>query len=554
MRCILLTAVLAACASGLYAREPRPSIALHYSFEPTVRDDKLVMHVLLEFKGPSIQTDSLVLPSSWGDATHLEKQITHLKNVHHGGRVRITYDLVKDWVVPPPRADHRALLEPEYFEFNTQNALIHPPLESSASVVTHFDWRKLPRHWSVATSFGTGTRQQSFRGRWFEMRNALFAGGDFRIQQRTIAGRPLTVAIRGRWQFTDEQAASQVEKLISMERAFWHDYNFPYYLVTISTFGREGGGAGGGGFTNAFALFIQKTSSFGYDVQSLLTHEIFHAWNPYRMGTVPSSSLSLAWFTEGFTTYYQDVLLLRAGLLSFEQYMGKTNEKIRKYLLSPAKNISNAEIIDRSRTDSTISELPYSRGAITALWLDWHVREGTQEKASLDTVMLDLVHTSRGTNPLLTADRIFRVVSQYTDADTLQQLRDDVERGQTVPVPAAALGSCVTLQRDDIPAFELGFDREALLNQHIVLGLKPGSAAFQAGLREGQQVTGTSIYWNDVSKPVKLTVRTENGSQKIEYYPRGASMGLIPQYHLNAEAATSQSQCGPTISGKFRSP
>jgi predicted metalloprotease with PDZ domain len=163
-----------------------------------------------------------------------------------------------------------------------------------------------------------------------------------------------------------------------MERMFWHDYNFPYYLVTISTFGREGGGAGGGGFTNAFAMFIQKTSSFGYDIQSLLAHEIFHAWNPYRMGTVTIPSVLMAWCTEGFTTYYQDVLLLRAGMLSVPEYIDKTNEKIRKYLLSPAKNVSNEEIVNRSRTDSAMSDLLYSRGAITALWLDWHIRDRHQ--------------------------------------------------------------------------------------------------------------------------------------------------------------------------------
>ena len=66
---------------------------------------------------------------------------------------------------------------------------------------------------------------------------------------------------------------------------------------------------------------------------------------------------------------------------------------------------------------------------------------------------------------------------------------------------------------NDIPTFELGIDREALISQHTVSGVKAGSAAFEAGLRDGQQVTRTNIYWNDVSKPVQLTVRTEGGSK-----------------------------------------
>ena len=156
--------------------------------------------------------------------------------------------------------------------------------------------------------------------------------------------------------------------------------------------------------------------------------------------------------------------------------------------------------------------------------------------------MFDLVRQARGKRPALTAGRVFRTAGKYIDAGTLQQLREYAELGKTIPVPAA-LGPCATLQMNDIPMFELGIDREALISQHTVSGVKAGSAAFEAGLRDGQQVTRTNIYWNDVSKPVQLTVHTEGGSKAVEYYPRGSSLGLIPQYHLSAEASTSPDHC-----------
>lgn len=443
---------VAACASSVSASQLRPRTVLKYSFEPVVNDGKLVLHVLLEFKGGPIETASLEVPSAWADATHLDKGITNLTNSFHGGHVRVSYDLVKDWVVPPPRADHHAILEAEYFEFNTQNGLVHPQLESISPVEAHFDWRKLPAGWSLATSFGAGKRRQSFRRSWGEVNNALFAGGDFRIYRRNIAGRPLFLAIRGNWQFTDEEVSSRIQKMISFQRAFWHDYNFPYYLVTVSTFGRDDGGAGGGGFTNAFALFLQWKSSFGYDVQSLLAHETFHTWNPYRMGALPSSSIGLSWFTEGFTTYYQNVLLLRAGMLTFQDYVQRTNENLRKYLLSTAKNVSNQEVIDRHRSDAASDDIPSVRGAITALWLDWTIREATRGKSSLDTVMFELARQARGSRPLLTAERIFRTASRYIDSGARQQLREYVELGSTIQVPAAALGPCATLQNGRHPA------------------------------------------------------------------------------------------------------
>lgn len=543
MRSVLQTALLAAFATSVCARQPPPGIVLNYSFEPVVSDGKLVLHVGLEFDGGPINTETLVAPSAWGSATHLEKGITNLTNVHHAGRVRISYDLVKDWIVPPPRADHHALLEPEYFEFTTQTGLVHPPIETSAPVDVRFDWRKLPPAWSLATSFGTKERLQSFRGSWRTVHNALFAGVDFRIHHRNIGGLSLILAIRGNWQFTDEEAAVRIENMISFQRMFWNDRDFPSYLVTVSTFDRDGGGAGGSAFTNAFALFLPADSSFGDSVQSLLAHEIFHTWNPYRMGALPNSSIAMSWFTEGFTTYYQDVLPLRAGTLTFPKYLEQTNENLRKYMFSPVRNVSNQEVIERHSTDSAIDDLMYARGAVTALWLDRKIREATRGKASLDNVMFDLVQQARGRKPALTGDRVFRTAGKYIDADARQQLRQYVELGKTIQVPASALGPCATLQMDDIPAFELGIDLEMLLSRHIVSGVKPGSAAFQAGLRDGQMVARTSIYWNDVSKPVKLTVVTEKGANKIEYYPLGSSPGPIPQYHLTVEAFTSRNQC-----------
>jgi len=74
--------------------------------------------------------------------------------------------------------------------------------------------------------------------------------------------------------------------------------------------------------------------------------------------------------------------------------------------------------------------------------------------------------------------------------------------------------------------FELGVDREALLSRHIITGVKEDSEACRVGLRDGQQVSGTSIYWNDASKPVKLTVV----GKTIQYFPRGKTVKSVPQY------------------------
>jgi hypothetical protein len=122
-------------------------------------------------------------------------------------------------------------------------------------------------------------------------------------------------------------------------------------------------------------------------------------------------------------------------------------------------------------------------------------------------------------------------------------LRQYVKFGKAVAVPINGLGSCAILEMDDIPRFELGMDREALVDQYVVSGAKTGSAAYTAGARDGQQVTRTNIYWNDVSKPVQLTITAGRASKAIEYYPRGESIGAVPQYHLRSGAVTHWARC-----------
>lgn len=535
---------------------PSP-IKLQYGFTPRVQDGRLILHVVIDMKGLTSTETELVLPSSWGNAIHLARAIVNLRTESPGtqlvdtadasikllrgyarGNARIAYDLVQDWDGPLRESvRHRAHLEPTYIEVNTSNALIHPNLDQSASVECTFTW-KLPPHWSIATSFGSGAPHQRYRGTWDDVENALFVAGDFRIHKLKMGKGWLIIAIRGKWAVREEDAISQIVKIIGIERAFWNDDDFSYFLVTLVPFGPGQGGSGGGGFTNAFSLHTSPETSFSSELQSLLAHEVFHTWNPYKLGRMRSPADGIYWFTEGFTTYYQDLLLWRAGVLSVENYIQAVNRFLRDYHRSPAKNISMRELIDRARDDQVKGQISYERGASTALWLDSRIRQNTGAKASLDVLMVDLFREARRHKdrfPDLTADRIFHAASRYIESNDLRQLRSYVDVGSTIEAPAEAFGPCILRQMVEMPAFELGMNRTELIEKRVVTGLQPGSEAQKSGLQEGDTVIGTSVYWNDTSKPVKLTIRRGQTTSTVTYYPHGPSLGAIPQYTLDKD-------------------
>jgi hypothetical protein len=47
------------------------------------------------------------------------------------------------------------------------------------------------------------------------------------------------LAPSAKWSFTDDDWVSQVRKIMEFERTFWHDNDFPYFLVTLTPFGQD---------------------------------------------------------------------------------------------------------------------------------------------------------------------------------------------------------------------------------------------------------------------------------------------------------------------------
>lgn len=533
-----------------------------YTFEPQVDAGRLVIHVRLDFVGGTKMRTELELPSEWAGQSQLETGIRNLKALSTnavlldtaqanikglrfptGPIVSISYDLVKDWNGPLEYPKQfRPVLEPDFFEFNTLNALVHPKFGLNDLVTTVFEWQKIPDNWKVLTSFGTSVPCQSFTGPWHMVRNALFAGGDFRVYSAKVADEALLVAIRGKWPFRDEEAVDQIQRIIGAERTFWRDKDFPYYLVTLKSFESDSGGSDGSAFTNAFWLYLSRGSVFSYGIQNLLAHESFHAWNPHKMGPIPEPSESVHWFTEGFTVYYSDLLLLRGGLLSPSEYLKKLNRRITDYALSPVKGLSNDQIVARHEHENSIDDLTYIRGAVTGLWLDAQIRKHSGGSRSLDDLMLRLKdQAAKEPKPLLTTKRILSTTKAYLSHRDHRLFSNMVNKGTAVPVPDFPLYACVRRSVDQVPTFDLGFDKGTLLSKSHVSGVNPDSAAFRAGIRDGQEVVGVSIYWDDVSKPIRLKIRSSEGQRIVEYFPTGKSIP-IPQYHLQNEQSE-QSVC-----------
>jgi len=544
--------------------------ALIYSLEPVIADNNMALRVTLAFKAGPQGTVRLELPSEWAGQQHEEKAISQLKaldpratitdtssparkDLHSQPNeiVRISYMLAKDWDGPlDSNTRFRPDLSPASFHITGVNALVHPEFDGDQLVDIHFDWQKLPPGWSLASSFGTDERCQSFHGPWRNAVNSLFVGGDYRIYRTQLSGNALDFAIRGTWRFSDDQWVNQVRRIIGFEREFWHDEDFPYFLVTLTPFDQEGGSTGGTALTNAFMMHLSRLDPIRTDALGVLAHETFHGWNPGKLGHPQGSDYPVSWFFEGFTAYYQNVMLYRAGVTSFPDYLDAANRKIREYELREGTNVSLEGFVRRHSADkSVLDQLDHRRGAVLGMWLDATIRQKTGGRTSLDDLMFDMVaeesayQRKHNGKPLpLTNRRIFRAVSKYAGRKFTRELRSYVEQGGSVPVPEAALGPCAQSHIEDLVKFDAGFDAVSLKKGNkIVSGVEPDSEAYKAGLRDSQELVAWSITNGDPTKEIRLKVKASDGERLVEYYPQGGKVS-VQQFRLDSARYSSDPQ------------
>jgi predicted metalloprotease with PDZ domain len=138
-----------------------------------------------------------------------------------------------------------------------------------------------------------------------------------------------------------------------------------------------------------------------------VAHELFHAWNMERIRARDLEPFNFEeadvsgelWFGEGFTSYYDDLILRRTGLAPLEQTLNSFAGTINTVTLSPARRIRTAEdmsrlapfvdaaaAIDRAAWDNTFISY-YTFGAAIGLGLDLSLRGRSDGRTTLDTYM-----------------------------------------------------------------------------------------------------------------------------------------------------------------------
>lgn len=481
------------------------------------------------------------------------RRVTHAP----GGALTIEYRLVRIGNAYPAsqREAYASVLQANYFHVIGTGAWVAPQLDRDAPVKITLHW-DLPPEWAIANSFGAGQRMQVVNTTLGSFRQGLYLGGDFRIAKLLVRNYPVYIALRGEWGFFDENFSDLAKRIVEMERGFWPDYRYPFYLISaIPVGGSELSSVGGTGLENAFALFLSPRAPVK-DLRFLLTHELWHNWNARQFGNLQEPEQLLYWWSEGITDFYTYRLLLRHKLYTPQEFLKAYNEVLRAYTQSKVRNAPNSRIETDFWTNTEVGKLPYQRGMLFATQLNRAIQDASKGRYSLDDVMRDLrqsaqqneaagANTATNTPKRLDTAILNRHIERRLGRSYADEFKRYIEQGETIGLASHDLGPC--FERQDMPfrPYEAGFDSGASTAAKKAMGVVIDSAAYQAGLRDGMPLVGWSIYAGDPTKEIELSAMVNDKRTIIKYLPVALADIIVPQFVLKKGlSAAALLQCG----------
>ena len=216
-----------------------------------------------------------------------------------------------------------------------------------------------------------------------------------------VDGKTIELAIWGVGNHNGKQIAGDLEKIVATTGKLFGGYPFEkrYLFIVHATSGE------GGATEHMNSTVIQKPRwSFAPRKDYLkfirtATHEFFHTWNvkAYRPATmVPydyqqENYSELLWIAEGHTSYFDNLLSLRAGVQSRDEYLDEVGSILDDYLHQPGRFQQSAlessfdEWIQPSGERARNASVSiYSKGEMIALSMDLLLRQASKGKVGVE--------------------------------------------------------------------------------------------------------------------------------------------------------------------------
>jgi predicted metalloprotease with PDZ domain len=395
---------------------------------------------------------------------------------------------------------------------NEERAFIAPPgmflypdgrLKTPATVTI-----ELPAGW---TRIGTGLDPVPGRAGVFSapdfdtLYDCPILLGTQEVKTFEVKGVPHTLVLENVPEAVDrDRITADLKRMVEASTGLMGDIPYKRYAFLLI-----GMGNGGIEHANSAAIFFngkRLADEKGYPGWlSYVAHEYFHHFNvkrirPLALGPFDYDMENLTdmlWVSEGLTVYYEDIVLVRGGLMTPESYLAKLAGSISRFENGGGHHFQSAT--ESSLTtwgtsgvggdrNTTISY--YDNGAMLGMMLDLAIRNGSGNAKSLDDVMRSLYRTYDLGKKRGFTDAEFRQECERAAGGSLAEVFEYASTTRDVDYTKylAYAGLRITGMPKDAPGGYLGLNTQTIDGTMTVTGAAPGSPAEGAGLAPADRI------------------------------------------------------------------
>jgi predicted metalloprotease with PDZ domain len=350
----------------------------------------------------------------------------------------------------------------------------------------------------------------------------IYAGNgtlyDFEVDG--VPHRVLSHGEGGPWE--GEKAVSDVARIVRAQRAFWGELPYREYLFLNLIVEARGGLEHAESSVLMTSRWKMGTRKGYLEWLGLVSHELFHAWNVKRLRPAELTDIDYErevytrnlWVAEGITSYYDDLLVHRAGLSSRDEALEALSHHIERIQTTPGRKVQPVDLAsfdawikhyrrDENTVNTAISY--YSKGAVVAFLLDAAIRRYTEDAHSLDDALRtawrelgpDASSPGEGSADGGFTGAQMREILEQTAGRSLEAfLGQALESTEELDYSAALKWLGLRFaepeenpdERGEEPAGWLGIDTEVVDGRLLVRRVHRGTPAYEAGLNVDDEI------------------------------------------------------------------
>lgn len=250
-----------------------------------------------------------------------------------------------------------------------------------------------------------------------------------------VRGVPHEFVLWGYADLDEQQLAEDITAIVELQADIFGDIPYERYVFFVhSQPGLRGG-------TEHWNSTIMQTTPQAFEEEDLYfnflrltSHETFHTWNVKRLrpsGITPydyqrENYTRLLWFSEGSTSYYDDLTLVRADITTPDFYLDRMATTANSHFNRPGRHTQSLEDssfdawikFNRPTPDSHNSTISfYGPGALASLMLDLEMRDRTDNEATYDDVMREMYQRFPLEDGGFDSDDLLGVINELTGSD-----------------------------------------------------------------------------------------------------------------------------------------